>query len=521
MKQQRGELPIDEGWAWVIVAAACCLFGLQAGGFKCQGILLVELVENFEGIYSTSTLIWIVNLKYCLSGLTAPLTGYLVVKFSHRIVAIIGVLLTCTSYIGLAYAPSFPAILLLHSIPCGLGEGMIFLSALLVSNQYFDKKKALALGIIASGSGIAAIILPHIYRVLFDNYSFSGACLLLGGVYLQLVLPACLYRPISFYARHSQSRQNRSEEIRLAEETEHHGIDSTRVHPNCTSQKGSRERSLSLSCQKSVDDSLAVPFCSQPQVNTISDSQLFKSIGDVAGSAIFIPTNTQKVAISSLDQEEYSKEKFNWRVILLPKFLIVVISVCLYAFGMATVYSAIAGLGKELGVPKSTIAVALMISGFVEIPCRISNGLFADKKLITSTAQYALALFIPGLMCLICAQVSGLAGIALVLTGMSTAGTSVFSLIPMVIIELVGSKYVTSGMSIQVLGQSLAFLPSSYITGAIYDTYGSWRVVFYYLAGVIWLSSTVVWPYCLIKWCKDTITDKTRRKTDGSVNAVS
>lgn len=42
---------------------------MHAGGFKCQGIILVELIEKYEGVYSTSTLIWIGVIKYILTGI--------------------------------------------------------------------------------------------------------------------------------------------------------------------------------------------------------------------------------------------------------------------------------------------------------------------------------------------------------------------------------------------------------------------------------------------------------------------
>ena len=62
----------------------------------------------------------------------------------------------------------------------GVGEGITFLCALLVSGQYFREKKALAIGLVACGAGIGSVVLPYIYRFLFDFYGFSGACLLLG-----------------------------------------------------------------------------------------------------------------------------------------------------------------------------------------------------------------------------------------------------------------------------------------------------------------------------------------------------
>lgn len=56
-------------------------------------------------------------------------------------------------------------------------------------------------------------------------------------------------------------------------------------------------------------------------------------------------------------------------------------------------------------------------------------------------------------------------GLSLVLIGLSCAGTSVFSILPIAIGELLGPEHVTSAMSIQMVFQSLAILGASYIAG--------------------------------------------------------
>lgn len=62
----------------------------------------------------------------------------------------------------------------------GFGEVMVFLPAMLVSAQYFKKRRASALGVIAAGSGVGTFILPSIIRALYDNYNYTGATLLYG-----------------------------------------------------------------------------------------------------------------------------------------------------------------------------------------------------------------------------------------------------------------------------------------------------------------------------------------------------
>ena len=50
-------------------AAAAILFALHAGGFKCSGVILVELIEKYDGVYSEATLLWVFTVKYILTGL--------------------------------------------------------------------------------------------------------------------------------------------------------------------------------------------------------------------------------------------------------------------------------------------------------------------------------------------------------------------------------------------------------------------------------------------------------------------
>ena len=51
-----------------ISIAAAGLFALQAGGFKCAGVILVEMIEEYEGVYSPSTLLWVFTIKWILCG---------------------------------------------------------------------------------------------------------------------------------------------------------------------------------------------------------------------------------------------------------------------------------------------------------------------------------------------------------------------------------------------------------------------------------------------------------------------
>ena len=53
----------------------------------------------------------------------------------------------------------------------------------------------------------------------------------------------------------------------------------------------------------------------------------------------------------------------------------------------------------------------------------------------------------------------------MVLLGMSTMGTSIFTLIPLVNKDLIGAENVTSAMGVQLTCQACGFIISSYLTG--------------------------------------------------------
>ena len=56
-----------------LFAAATLLFALHAGGLKSSGLILVELIEQYDGVYSQATLLWVLTIKYTVFGLIGEL----------------------------------------------------------------------------------------------------------------------------------------------------------------------------------------------------------------------------------------------------------------------------------------------------------------------------------------------------------------------------------------------------------------------------------------------------------------
>ncbi|KAL9004944.1 MAG: hypothetical protein Q9188_002263 [Gyalolechia gomerana] len=75
---------------------------------------------------------------------------------------------------------------LAQGICTGLGNGLIFCPALSLLSTYFNSKRALAIGIGASGSATGGLIFPAIVQQLLSKIGFGWAVRVLGFILLGL-----------------------------------------------------------------------------------------------------------------------------------------------------------------------------------------------------------------------------------------------------------------------------------------------------------------------------------------------
>lgn len=74
-----------------------------------------------------------------------------------------------------------------------------------IVNFYFDKKRGLANGVVASGVGISNLIFPVMYRKLFDTFGINGAVIILGGILLNICVAGSFYRQPKQFLKNQNS----------------------------------------------------------------------------------------------------------------------------------------------------------------------------------------------------------------------------------------------------------------------------------------------------------------------------
>jgi len=69
------------------------------------------------------------------------------------------------------------------------------LASILIINEYFDKKRPIAIGIATGSTGLGIAMFGPLTRYLLDVYSFRGALILISGVALNCVVGGALFFP--------------------------------------------------------------------------------------------------------------------------------------------------------------------------------------------------------------------------------------------------------------------------------------------------------------------------------------
>ncbi|KAK3601159.1 hypothetical protein CHS0354_019158 [Potamilus streckersoni] len=79
-----------------------------------------------------------------------------------------------------------------------MGFGFVYLPAIVMVGQYFEKRRALATGIAVCGSGFGGFVFAPLCEYLLFEYGWKGAMWIISGIILNGVVFASLFRPLEY-----------------------------------------------------------------------------------------------------------------------------------------------------------------------------------------------------------------------------------------------------------------------------------------------------------------------------------
>lgn len=180
--------PIPDGGldAWLQVLGGWVVLVVTWGLVNTFGVYQTYYQTVMLSSYSPSSISWIGSLQACLLFLVGVASGPLFDAGYFRSTLVVGLFLINFGMFMTSICTTYWQILLAQGVCVGLGMGLLFLPAAAIQTQYFQKRRALAIGICGTGSPVGGIIFPIIFSRLLPSVGFGWATRVIGFIILGL-----------------------------------------------------------------------------------------------------------------------------------------------------------------------------------------------------------------------------------------------------------------------------------------------------------------------------------------------
>ena len=185
--------PPDGGLtAWLQVLGSYFLFFNTWGLINAFGVFQTYYKTRLFPTESNSSIAWIgtvASFILCASPIT---WGFVFDMGSPRLLLFAGSVSLTFGIFMASVCRAYWQILLAQGICCGVGGGCLFITATSVLPSYFKAKRALALGIAASGSSLGGILYPILFMHLQPSIGFGWTVRVIGLIAGMTLCVACL-----------------------------------------------------------------------------------------------------------------------------------------------------------------------------------------------------------------------------------------------------------------------------------------------------------------------------------------
>ncbi|MCJ1435451.1 hypothetical protein MMC27_004824 [Xylographa pallens] len=178
--------------AWLVVFGGfCCLF-CSFGWINCIGVFQDYYQTTLLRQYSPSTVSWIVSLETFMMFLGGPIMGKLYDNYGPRYLLLVGTFLHVFGLMMTSISTEYYQFILAQGICSPIGASAIFYPALSAVATWFFHRRALAFGIMASGSSLGGVIFPILVQNLIPKIGFPWTMRVSAFLILALLIIANL-----------------------------------------------------------------------------------------------------------------------------------------------------------------------------------------------------------------------------------------------------------------------------------------------------------------------------------------
>ncbi|KAI9809617.1 MAG: hypothetical protein M1825_000049 [Sarcosagium campestre] len=178
--------------AWLVVLGGfCCLF-CSFGWINCIGAFQEYYQTHQLKNYSPSTISWIPSLETFIMFLGGPFVGKLYDNHGPKYILLIGSFLHVFGLMMASISSQYYQFILTQGLLSPIGASMIFYCAFGVVGTWFLKHRALAFGVVTSGSSLGGVIFPIMVERLVRSVGFGWTMRISAFLILFLMIIANL-----------------------------------------------------------------------------------------------------------------------------------------------------------------------------------------------------------------------------------------------------------------------------------------------------------------------------------------
>lgn len=187
-------LPIDGGWAWVVMVASFLCNTVVDGIVFSSGSIQDSIKTDF-GVSKG----YVAIVSSLLSGfylMAGPFVSAMANRYGFRPVTMCGAVVAAAAFAASYFANSVEYLFITYGIIGGIGFSMIYIPSVIVVGFYFEKWRALATGIALCGSGVGTFVFAPLTDTLIANCGWRVTLAVQAGIILMCLLFGAAYRPL-------------------------------------------------------------------------------------------------------------------------------------------------------------------------------------------------------------------------------------------------------------------------------------------------------------------------------------
>ncbi|KAA8649280.1 MCT family MFS transporter [Aspergillus tanneri] len=179
--------------AWMAVLSCWCVMFNTFGYINAFGVYEAYYGRTLLKNESDSNIAWIGSLQVFFMFSAGLISGPMMDRYGPRIILIPCSLLFVASVMLTSLCKEYYQFILAHGVLGGLTNGLTYTPTLTAVNQYFFRRRPLAMGIASSGSSLAGVIFPVALNRMLNRSSlgFGWSVRILGFLMLGLSIIAC------------------------------------------------------------------------------------------------------------------------------------------------------------------------------------------------------------------------------------------------------------------------------------------------------------------------------------------